>query len=148
MAYPQADITTDIYMQPPTVPHNFIIPDLPQLSGRSTHVYKILKNLYGLKNDGKTWTNFLKKGLIKRGWVQSSIDERLFTKNGMLLILYVGGAYFISVYKHKIDSEIKSLLQEYDLTDDGDLKDYLGTRFDWHIDSSVILTQPYDGESI
>ena len=60
----------------------------------------------------------------------------------MLLILYVDDACFISPHKYKIDAEIKSLQRDYDLTDDGDLKDYLGTRFDRHKDGSVTLTQP------
>ena len=60
----------------------------------------------------------------------------------MLLILYVDDACFISPYKHKVDAEIKSLQQDYDLTDNGDLKDYLGTRFERHKDGSVTLTQP------
>ena len=102
MTCPQADIKTDIYMKPPTVPNNFIIPDLPQLSDRFTHVYELIKNLYGLKDAGKTWNDFLKKGIIQRGWIQSNIDGCLFTKNGMLLILYVDDAYFISPYKHNI----------------------------------------------
>ena len=112
MAYPQANIKTEIYMKPPTVPHNFVIPDLPQLSDIFTHVYKLLKNLYGLKDTGKTWNDFLKKGLLKRGWVQSSIDGCLFTKNGMLLILYIDDVCFISPHKHKIDAEIKSLQED------------------------------------
>ena len=62
------------------------------------------------------------------------MDGCLFTKNGMLLILYVDDACFISPHKHKIDAEIKFLQQDYDLTDDGDLKDYLVTRFDRHKD--------------
>ena len=41
-------------MKPPTVPHNFTIPDLPFLSDQFTHVYKLLKSLYGLKDAGKT----------------------------------------------------------------------------------------------
>ena len=139
---PQADIKTDIYMKPPTVPHNFVILDLPQLSDMFTHVYKLLKNLYGLKDADKTWNDYLKKGLLKRGWVQSNIDKCLYTKHGMLLILYVDDACFIYPHKHKIDAEIKSLQQDYDLTDDSDLKDYLGTRFDRHKDGSVTLTQP------
>ena len=109
MTYSQADIKTDIDMKPPTVPHNFIIPDLPQPSDRFTHVYKLIKNLYGLKDAGKAWNDFLKKGLIQRRWVQSNIDGCLFTKNGMLLILYVDDTCFISPYKHKIDAEIKFL---------------------------------------
>ena len=119
-----------------------MIPDLPQLSDRFTHCYQILKNLYGLKSAGKTWNDFLKKGLIKRDWVQSIIDGCLFTKNGMSLILYVDDACFIPPYKHKIDAEIKSLQKDYDLTDNKDLKNYLGTRFNQHKDGSVTLTQP------
>ena len=74
--------------------------------------------------------------------MQSSIDGCLFTKNGMLLILYVDDTCFICPHKHKIDAEIKSLQQDCDLTDDGDLKDYLGIRFGRHKDGSVTLTQP------
>ena len=82
------------------------------------------------------------KGLIQRGWVQSNMDGCLFIKNRMLLILYVDDACFISPYKHMIDAEIKSLQKDYDLTDNGDLKGYLGTRLDRHTDGLVTLTQP------
>ena len=45
-------------------------------------------------------------------------------------------------YNHKIDTGIKSLQQYYDLIDDEDLKDYLGTYFKQHKDGLVALTQP------
>ncbi len=45
--------------------------------------------------------------------------------------------------KHKIHSEIKSLQQDFDLTNDGELKDYLGTRFTRHTDGSIELSQPH-----
>ena len=38
--------------------------------------------------------------------------------------------------------EIISLQSDYDLTDDGELQDYLGTRFDRSSDGFVTLTQP------
>lgn len=38
--------------------------------------------------------------------------------------------------------EIKSLQQDYALTDDGELQDYLGTRFTKHDDGSIKLSQP------
>ena len=44
MALPQADIKTEIYMRPPTVPPNFIIPDLPSFFDRISNVYKLVKN--------------------------------------------------------------------------------------------------------
>jgi hypothetical protein len=142
LAYPQAPVKTDIYMTPPRVPPNFIIPDLPSFSDRLTKVYKLIKNLYGLKDAGKTWADYLKKGLLERGWKSSEIDSCLFTKNGIVLVLYVDDAILLSPYKSLIDSEIRSLQRDYDLTDDGELQDYLGTRFTKHPNGSIELTQP------
>ena len=129
-------------MKSPTIPHDFIIPDLLLLSDWFTHVYKLLKNLYGLKDTDRTWNNHLKKGLLKRGWVQSDIDGCLFTKPEVLLILYVDKACFISPERQRIDTEIKLLQKDYDLTNDGNLKDYLGNRFDRQKDGTITLTQP------
>ncbi|CAJ1935468.1 unnamed protein product [Cylindrotheca closterium] len=67
LAYPQAPIKTDIFMQPPRVPPKFVIPDMPRPGDRFTSVYKLLQNLYGLKDAGRTWGQFLHKGLIDRG---------------------------------------------------------------------------------
>ena len=68
VTFPQADVKTDIYMRPPKVPSNFRIPDLPAFTDRFTHVYKLLKNLYGLKDAGRTWNHHIKDGVLKRGW--------------------------------------------------------------------------------
>ena len=109
LAFPQAPIKTDIYMRPPKVPSGFSIPDLPAFSDRFLNVYKLLKNLYGLKDAGKTWFDFLKKGLFEQGWKQSEIDSCLFTKDGILLVVYVDDAILISPHKTLTDIEIKSL---------------------------------------
>ena len=65
LAFPQAPVKTDIYMQPPKVPYNFVIPDLPNKHDRITKVYKLIKNPYGLKDASKTWFDYLRKGLEK-----------------------------------------------------------------------------------
>jgi Reverse transcriptase (RNA-dependent DNA polymerase) len=142
LAYPQAAIKTDIYMKPPTVPPGFIIPDLPTYEKRTTNVYKLLRNLYGLKDAGKTWYDHLDQGLLKRGWTKSEIDGCLYTKRGIILVVYVDDAILISPYKTLIQKEIKSLQEEYDLTDDGELQDYLGIRFEHMKDGCLKLTQP------
>ena len=49
---------------------------------------------------------------------------------------------FISPDLTKIDYKVKSLKEDFDLTDDGPLQDYLGTHFEQK-DNSVELTQPY-----
>ena len=142
LAFPQAPVKTDIYMKPPKVPSDFIIQDLPPPTDRFNKVYKLIKNLYGLKDAGKTWFEFLRQGLEKRRWQRSQVDECLFTKKGIMLIVYVDDAILISPYKSMIQREIRSLQEEFDLTDDGILKDYLGTRFERHKDGSIELTQP------
>ena len=55
LAFPQAPVKTDIYLTPPRVPPNFTIADLPKKQDRHLNAYKLLKNLYGLKDAGKTW---------------------------------------------------------------------------------------------
>lgn len=142
LAFPQAPVQTDIYMKPPKVPRNFVIPDLPNPVDRFNKCYKLMKNLYGLKDAGRTWFEHLKAGLIKWGWRTSEIDSCLFTKDGIILVVYVHDAILISPDKTKITTEIESLKQEFVLTDDGKLQDYLGTRFTKHPDGSIELSQP------
>jgi hypothetical protein len=48
----------------------------------------------------------------------------------------------ISPHASQIQDEIRSLQADYALTDDGDLKDYLGTRFERNNDGSITLSQP------
>ena len=106
---PQAPIKTDIYMRPANVPSGFSIPDLPTFSDRCLNVYKLLKNLYGLKDAGKTWFDFLKKGLLEQVWKKSEIDSCLFTKERILLVVYVDDAILFFPHKTLIYIEIKSL---------------------------------------
>jgi hypothetical protein len=80
--------------------------------------------------------------LLERGWKQSEIDGCLFTKDSIILVVYVDDAILIPPSEYLIQSEIASLKAGYNLTDDGDLKDYLGTRFDRHDDGSISLSQP------
>jgi hypothetical protein len=66
----------------------------------------------------------------------------LFTKNWITLVVYVDDAILISPHKSLIRKEIKSLQLDFDLTDDGELEDYLGTRFTRKLDGSIKLSQP------
>ena len=117
-------------------------PPLPNFSDTFGKVYKLLKNLYGFKDAGKTWHDYLKKGLEDEGWKPSNIDNCLFTKDGIILVLYIDDAVLTSPSKQLIMKEIKSLQESYVLTDKGELKDYLGTCFNRRPDGSIKFTQP------
>ena len=58
LAYPQADIKTDIFMY---LPQGCSIPG----TDSRKHLLKLRKNLYGLKDAGLTWHEHLLKGLLK-----------------------------------------------------------------------------------
>ena len=59
----------------------------------------------------------------------------------MILVLYVDDAVVISPDKLQIDNLVKSLQQDFDLTDDGDVKDYLGVRIEKLSGGRFKLTQ-------
>jgi hypothetical protein len=126
MAFPQADVKTDIYMLLPKGTK------LPKKKDPRRHLLKLKKNLYGLKDAGLTWFEFIKKGLLSEeiGFKQSTTDPCLFIKDNVLLTLYVDDAAIFSPSKDAIDKIIKLLQKVYDLTDDGELKDYLGVRIE------------------
>ena len=59
----------------------------------------------------------------------SKVDPCLFIKGSVLLVLYTDDASFFSPSAQAIDDEIASLKKAFDLTDEGELQDYLGTHF-------------------
>ena len=85
MAFPQTNMKNNKYMRPPTVPSDFIIPDLPSFSDSVSNIHTLLENLYGLKDVGWTWNHPLTAGLLRREWKQSSLDKCLFTKKCLIL---------------------------------------------------------------
>ena len=121
MAYPQADIKTDIFMH---APHGCIIPG----ASNGWSVLKLRKNLYGLKDAGQTWHKYLRDGLLKCGFKQSQVNPCLFTKGNVLIVTYLDDAVIILPGKERISAIIKSLQANYVLTDDSDRRDYLGVR--------------------
>jgi transcriptional regulator GlxA family with amidase domain len=67
MAYPQAHVETDIYMELPQ--------GIKTATGNSKdHVLKLLKNLYGQKQAGRVWNSFLVDKLTSLGIL--NLEER------------------------------------------------------------------------
>ena len=136
LAFPQADVRSDnIFMR---LPRGTKLSK--NLNGNT--MLRLIKNLYGLKDAGLTWFEHISKGLTDRGWKPSNIDPCLFTKGNVVLVLYVDDAYLTGPNKAEIDEAIESLKRDFSLTDEGDLKDYLGVRIVRHSDGSAELLQP------
>ena len=76
LAFPQADIYIDIWME---------IPEGMEPAGndgnRGAYVLKLNKSLYGLKQASYNWYEKLKASLMDRDFVPSKIDPCIFMKN-------------------------------------------------------------------
>ena len=132
MAYTQAKVKTDIFME---LPKGTTILNVDP----SKHLLKLEQNLYGLKDGQVTWHDHIKEGLLERGFHQSKVDPCLFIKGQALLTLYTDDAAILSPSASALDKEIKSLQESFNLTDEGVLQDYLGTRFFHHDDGTIEL---------
>ena len=78
----------------------------------------------------KVWNKHLHSGLIVLGWTQSKIDECIYYYNGVIFLFYVDDGIFASIDIEKIDTAIKELQQRYNMTDEGNVTDYLGIYFE------------------
>ena len=134
MAYTQADVKTDIFMQLPT---GTTIRGVDP----TKHLLKLQKNLYGLKDGQVTWHEHIKAGLLSRGFRQSKVDPCLFIKGTVILVLYVDDAALFSSDSAAINREIDSLKKSFQLTNEGKLQDYLGTCLTKHDDGRIELQQ-------
>jgi Reverse transcriptase (RNA-dependent DNA polymerase) len=79
-AYPQAPVETELYID---IPKGFVA------SGRrDKYALKVLRNVYGQKQAGQVWNQYLVKGLIQLGFTQSQHDMCLFWRKSCVLVIY------------------------------------------------------------
>ena len=145
LAYPQADLTKDIYMR---IPKGFSV------SQPGDYLLKLKKNIYGLKDAGRTWHEHLKKGLLARGFEQGKVDPCVFYRGNLILLIYVDDVICFCPEDKPIDDFIESMQKAeprpFVLEDQGPLKDYLGIEIKEAIESksdesnrTIHVTQPH-----
>ena len=134
LAYTQADLDVDIYIE---IPAGFVAPE------GGDWVLKLDKNLYGLKQAGLNWFETLKTALEKRGFRQSLIDPCCFLKDDIIVLVYVDDCLIFCPRSDSIDKLIDSLQQEFTLVDEGDVASYLGAEITKDKDGSILLRQPF-----
>ena len=80
MAYPQAPIEMDMYMELPTGIHT-------KHRNSKDHVLKLLANIYGLKQAGRVWNSYLVTKLWEINFKQSLIDDCAFCWDNVIFIV-------------------------------------------------------------
>ena len=102
-AYPQANIKSTIYLKSP--------PDVELTrDGESEMVLRLKRNLYGLKDAGRTWIEHLSEGLLAMGFVPIVSDPCIFYRGHDMIVLYVDDCIVISRSRcesNKVHEELK-----------------------------------------
>ena len=75
-----------------------------------THVLKLLHNVYGQKQAGKVWDDFLSENIFKIGFERSKIDECVFYRGSLVFLVHVDDGIFVSFDGTSIDNVIKELM--------------------------------------
>jgi hypothetical protein len=139
LAFPQAPLEVDIYMEPP---YGF------DIDGKKNFILKLNKNLYGLKNASHNFWNLLREGLEARGYKQQSeSDPCVFLGKESIILTYVDDIIVINRRGSTAADDLIKALREghenFDFTDDGNLEKYLGVDVKRHKDGRIELTQTH-----
>ena len=97
VAFPQAPLNDDIFVK---MPRGYI---------KNNKVYKLKRNLYGLKQATHNFFGHLKYNLIKQGFCQSKLDSCLFLNKEIMVLVYVDDCIFFFPNKEIITQILDKL---------------------------------------
>jgi hypothetical protein len=129
LAFVQAGINEEVYVE------------MPKLFEKSGCVYKLKRNIYGLRQAPVNWFNRLKTGLETRGFVQSKKDPCLFISKDVICLCYVDDCLFFAKDETLITQMIENLQTEFNLNIEDDVAGFLGILLEKQPDGSIELKQ-------
>jgi hypothetical protein len=140
LAYPQANVECDLYLE---IPQGFTFE-----GSRKTHCLKLIKNLYGSKAAGRVWQQHLFQGLADIGFTQSETDECVFYKDHTIFMVYTDDGILCGPDQEQIEKCLYELGKRFEITDEGDIDEYLGVKVTRLPNGQITLTQPHLIDSI
>jgi hypothetical protein len=135
MAYSQAPIKMDMYMELPTGIHT-------KQGNSKDHVLKLLANIYGQKQAGHVWNSYLATKLHEINFKQSLINDCVFYQDGIIFIVYVNDGMFLGPSDQQLHDIINKLHNlELSIEDQGHPADYVGGSIKKLKNGVIKLTQ-------
>ena len=143
LAYPQAPIEREIYMK---------IPRGMEIEGKNKedYVLKLHRNIYGQKQAGRVWYKYLTRKLIEEvGFEKSEVDECVFTRGGVIYLLYTDDSIIAGVDKEQVENAIRDIeAAGLKITREGDVQDFLGINIKKLSKTKIKMSQPYLSKQI
>jgi hypothetical protein len=107
-------------------------------------VLLLKRNLYGQKQAGRVWNEYLHDGLININFVQSQFEECVYYQNGTVFLVYVDDGILARPSAEHIDALIKEMQEAScnTMTNEGDIMDCLGVNVTKLEDGCIKMSQP------
>lgn len=118
--------------------------------GEEHKVCKLKKALYGLKQAPRAWFNRIEQYLMKEGFKKSQFDHTLFIKkitSGIVIVsIYVDDLIYTGNNQEMCRDFKNSMMQEFDMTDLGRMKYFLGVEINQEKAGISMYQQKYAKE--
>ena len=119
--------------------------------GEEGKVYKLRKALYGLKQAPRAWYSKIEAYFVREGFERCLCEHTLFTKSkevGKILIvsLYVDDLIYTGNDKSMFDDFKNSMMLEFDMTDLGRMRYFLGIEVIQSLDGIFVCQRKYAHE--
>ncbi|KAJ9537516.1 hypothetical protein OSB04_030249 [Centaurea solstitialis] len=114
-------------------------------AGEEHKAYRLKKALYGLKQAPRAWHSRIEEYFMRNGFKKCSHEHTLFVKNGkegdfLLVSLYVDDLIFTGTNLSLCEEFKISMKQEFDMTDLGKMKFFLGVEIQ-QMNEGIFLCQ-------
>jgi hypothetical protein len=109
---------------------------------KKLYCLKLLKNIYGTKQAGRVLNKHVNKGLLEPGFKPSIINPCVCYRGKTVFMIYVNDGKFVGPDREEIEQLFKELQAKFNITDKGDLTEYLGVLVEKHLDGRTKLSQP------
>ncbi len=97
--------------------------------GREEKVCKLLKSLYGLRQEPRAWYEEIDNYLKQQGLVKSSMDHNLYYMHEdgkmVILVIYVDDLFLIGNHTKRIEWIIRQLINRFKIFQLGGMELYL-----------------------
>jgi hypothetical protein len=118
--------------------------------GEEEKVYRLRKALYGLKQAPRAWYSRIEACFTREGFEKCPNEHTLFTKSKegkiLLVSLYVDDLIFTGNDKSMFDEFKKSIMLEFNMSDLGKMKHFLGVEVKQCADGIFICQKRYARE--
>ena len=136
LAFPQAPIERDLYI---SIPAGYQI----QNGNNKYYALKLHKNLYGQKQAGRVWNEYLVEKLPNVGFQQSKHDSCVFFRKRVIYILYTDDSIITGPTTTEINEAIQAIKStKLDITEEGDVNDFVGVNITRNSDGTILFRQP------